>query len=72
MTRPNGYRQRITVQFKIDAQGKIVDVKARSQVKELELEAERVVNSLPQMIPGEQKGQKVGVIYSLPIVFEVE
>lgn len=65
--------QRISVQFKIDKTGNVVDVKARSLSNTLELETEaiRVVKLLPQMEPGEQKGEKVGVLYSLPIVFEI-
>lgn len=63
--------QRIAVQFKIDKTGKIVNVRARAPKPELEAEAIRVVQNLPQMLPGEQKGQKVGVLYSLPIVFDV-
>ena len=65
-------KQRISVQFKIDKTGNIVDVRARAPKRELEMEAIRVVQRLPQMEPGEQKGEKVGVIYSLPIVFEVK
>lgn len=65
-------RQRIAVQFKIDKTGNIVDVKARAPKPELETEAIRVVQKLPQMQPGEQDGKKVSVIYSLPIVFEVK
>jgi len=65
-------RQRIAVQFKIDKTGKVVDVRARAPKRELELEAVRVVKMLPQMIPGEQKGNKVGVLYSLPIIFNAE
>ncbi len=65
--------QRIATQFKIDKTGRVVDVTARSlsHTPELEAEAIRVVKLLPQMEPGEQKGVKVGVLYSLPIVFEV-
>ena len=65
--------QRIATQFKIDKTGRVVDVTARSlsHTPELEAEAIRVVKLLPQMEPGEQKGEKVGVLYSLPIVFEV-
>ncbi|SRX73384.1 M56 family metallopeptidase [Aequorivita antarctica] len=63
--------QRIAVQFKIDKSGNIVDVKARAPKPELETEAIRIIKKLPQMRPGEQKGQKVGVLYSLPIVFNV-
>lgn len=65
-------RQRIIVKFKIDKSGNIVDVRARAPRPELEAEAVRVIEKLPQMQPGEQKGQKVGVLYSLPIVFEVK
>ncbi len=62
---------RVIVQFKIDKNGEIVDVKARAPHPKLEVEAIRVINSLPKMIPGQQKGKDVGVMYSLPIVFDV-
>ena len=65
-------RQRIVVQFKIDKSGSIADVKAKAPKPELEAEAIRIVQKLPQMQPGEQDGKKVSVIYSLPIVFEVK
>jgi len=38
----------------------------------LENEALRVVNSLPVWTPGEQKGKKVAVYYTLPITFKLE
>ena len=62
---------RVVVQFKIDKNGEIVDVNARAPHPKLVEEAKRVVSSLPKMIPGQQKGKNVGVMYSLPIVFEV-
>lgn len=62
---------RVIVQFKIDKKGEIVDVKARAPHPKLKEEAIRVIKSIPQMIPGKQKGKAVGVMYSLPIVFEV-
>lgn len=65
-------RQRITVQFKIDKTGAVADIRARAPKPELETEAIRVVNLLPKMTPGEHRGEKVGVLYSLPIVFEVK
>ncbi|MAZ71847.1 MAG: blaR1 peptidase M56 family protein [Flavobacteriaceae bacterium] len=64
-------RQRISVQFKIDQTGNVVDVRARAPHPDLEVEAVRVVSNLPQMLPGEQDGKKVSVIYALPILFEV-
>ncbi|MEP2937382.1 MAG: energy transducer TonB [Gilvibacter sp.] len=65
-------RQRISVQFKIDKHGNVIDVRARAPHPRLEKEAIAVVGSLPQMIPGKQRGKPVGVLYSLPILFQVE
>jgi hypothetical protein len=62
---------RVYVQFKIDKTGKIVDVRARAPHPILQAEGERIINKLPTMKPGEQGGEKVGVIYSLPITFMV-
>lgn len=65
-------RQRISVQFKIDKNGKVVDVRARAPHPRLEKEAVEVVQSLPNMTPGKQRGKPVGVLYSLPIVFDIQ
>jgi protein TonB len=64
--------QRIFVQFKIDEKGKVANVQARAPHPSLEKEAIRVVQLLPDMIPGKQRGKPVGVLYSLPILFKVE
>jgi protein TonB len=64
--------QRIFVQFKIDENGKVVNVHARAPHPSLEKEAIRVVKLLPVMIPGKQRDKPVGVLYSLPILFKVE
>ena len=64
-------RQRINVIFKIDKEGHIIDVKSRAAHPALEGEAERVIKTLPQFIPGKQKGKAVVVPYSLPILFQV-
>jgi protein TonB len=65
-------RQRISVQFKIDKSGNVVDVRARAPHPKLEQEAISVVRQLPKMTPGKQRGKAVGVLYALPIVFEVQ
>ena len=65
-------RQRISVQFKIDKNGNVVDVRARAPHPRLEQEAIEVVKSLPKMVPGKQRGKPVGVLYALPILFQVE
>ena len=62
---------RIIVQFKIDQNGNIVEVRSRAPHPNLEQEAERVVKLLPKMTAGTQRGQPVDVTYSLPIVFKV-
>ncbi|WP_373058400.1 hypothetical protein [Zunongwangia sp. H14] len=70
---------RIVVQFKIDKTGKVTDVRSRAVTPGLEpearkmqqQEAERVISAIPKMNPGKQKGETVGVMYSLPIVFKI-
>lgn len=62
---------RVFVRFKIDTSGNVVEVESRGPAIEVEEEANRVISSLPKMIPGEHKGEKVNVLYSLPIVFQI-
>lgn len=64
--------QKIDVAFKIDNRGHITDVKTRAPHPKLDEEAERVINLLPVMTPGMQNDKKVGVIYNLPIKFQVQ
>lgn len=64
--------QKISVFFKIDKNGNIIDIKSRAPHPRLEKEAERVVNKLPKMQPGKQRGKPVRVPYYLPIKFQVE
>lgn len=65
-------RQRINVIFKIDRSGNVVGVRSRAPHPRLEKEAARVINLLPKMKPGKQRGKAVTVPYSLPIVFQVQ
>ena len=65
-------RQRISVLFKIDRQGNITGVRSRAPHPRLEKEAARVINLLPKMKPGKQRGKSVTVPYSLPIIFQVQ
>ena len=65
-------RQKIDVQFTIDKTGKVTDVKTRAPHPKLEKEAVRVINFIPEMTPGRQRDNNVGVIYNLPIIFQVQ
>ncbi|WP_299770064.1 M56 family metallopeptidase [uncultured Dokdonia sp.] len=62
---------KIFVAFKIDKNGDVVNVRVRAPHPDLEAEAKRVMKTLPQMQPGEQNGVPVGVLYSLPITFQI-
>lgn len=64
-------RARISIQFKIDTQGNVVDILSRAPNNILEEEAKRVISLIPKMQPGKQDGNTVNVMYSLPIIFEV-
>ena len=65
-------KQTISIQFKIDKKGDVVSVVSRAKDPKLQTEAARVINKLPKMTPGKQRGKPVGVIYALPIIFEVQ
>jgi len=67
-----GSIQRIFVIFKIDNKGNITNINARAPHIKLKEEAIRVIERLPTMTPGKQRGRPVGVSYGLPIVFKVE
>ncbi len=62
----------IDVMFTVDATGKVTDVKARAPHDKLEEEAKRVIDLLPDMIPGRQGNKNIGVIYSQRISFKIQ
>lgn len=65
-------RLKIDVQFKIDALGNVADIRTRAPRRELEKEAKRVTEKIPQMIPGKQRDKAVSVMYYLPIIFDIK
>ena len=65
-------KKRIYVQFEIGKNGEITNVRGRAPHPELEEKAVKMMEKLPTMIPGEYKGEKVGVKYTLPITFVVK
>lgn len=63
---------RISVEFRIDTNGDVTEVRAQGQHPKLEREAARVVSLIPKMIPGKQRNVPVGVIYNLPIRLNIQ
>lgn len=63
-------KQRIHTEFTIDKNGNVTNVKIRGPHQALEKEAKRVINFIPKMQPGLQRNLPVGVIYTLPIVYD--
>ena len=73
MAAANKIERRVIVQFIIDENGQVGDVKVvRSVNEELDAEAVRVVKSMPKFTPGRQDGKAVAVWYTLPISFKLQ
>ena len=69
----NGIQGIVHVQFAVDEEGRIPFAKVMKSVdKDLDAEALRVVKSMPQWIPGMQRGRKVKVLMNLPVVFRLK
>ncbi|MEM7382575.1 MAG: energy transducer TonB [Bacteroidota bacterium] len=64
-----GIKGRVFVHFEIDTKGFVRNIQKRGPDRMLEDEAERIIASLPQMQPGQQRGKPAKVGYSIPINF---
>ena len=68
----NGVEGKVTVNFVVDANGKIRNAKVVNGVDdELNAEALRVVESAPAWTPAKQNGQNVPVTCSIPVTFKI-
>lgn len=68
----DGIEGRVIVQFIIRPTGKIVDAKVvRGIAPSLDKEALRLINIMPNWIPGRQKGKAVNVRYTTWITFKL-
>lgn len=66
----NGIQGKVYVQFIIEKDGSITDIKIQKGIDpSLDKEALRVVETMPAWKPGKQRGQVVRVAYTLPIYF---
>jgi TonB family protein len=64
---------KVILQFIINAEGKVEKVSIlRGVCPSINKEAMRVVNSMPDWIPGELNGKKIAVYYTLPVSFKLE
>ncbi|MEN8816910.1 MAG: hypothetical protein ABF274_08590 [Nonlabens sp.] len=61
--------QKVSVRFTIDSSGNVADIETRANYKQYQDEAVRVLKLLPMFTSGQQRGNKIDVIYSLPIIF---
>ena len=69
----NGIEGMVVVQFVVKADGHVGDIKVvRSLDPYCDKEAIRVVQALPQWVPGKQNGRNVPVYYTLPIRFKLQ
>ena len=69
----NGIQGKVFVEFVVNKDGQIVDVKVLKGVdRSLDEEAVRVVKNMPAWTPGEQQGKKVRVSYRIPIAFTLK
>jgi len=66
-----GIQGKVYVQFIINVDGKITNIKSRGPDQLLEKEAERIIAALPQMTPGKQRGMPVKVPFSIPVTFKL-
>ena len=68
-----GIEGRVFVTFTVDKDGSVTGVKIVSGVdKHLDMEAFRVVRSIPKFKPGFQRGQPVRVQFTVPISFKLQ
>lgn len=72
MAAQNNIQGRVTVQFVVEKDGSIGEVKVvRGKDPDLDKEAVRVVKSMPKFTPGKMNGQAVRVWYTLPVNFKL-
>lgn len=73
MAQDAGISGTVYVNFVVDRDGKVKNAKiARGIHSACDKEALRVVNSMPDWIPGKQRGKKVKVSYNLPIKYTLK
>lgn len=72
IAKENGIQGRVFLQFTVNPDGTLTNVKVlRGVDSSLDKEAVRVVASSPKWVPGKQRDRAVKVIYNFPVVFQL-
>lgn len=72
IAKENGVQGRVTLQFTVNADGSVSNVKVlRGVDSSLDKEAVRVVSSSPKWKPGKQRDRAVKVTYTFPVIFQL-
>ena len=72
IAKENGVQGRVTLQFTVNADGTVSNVKVlRGVDSSLDKEAVRVVSSSPKWKPGKQRERAVKVTYTFPVIFQL-
>ncbi|MDP2162568.1 MAG: energy transducer TonB, partial [Flavobacterium sp.] len=67
-----GQSGRVFVNFIIEKDGSITIANLRGPYPVLEKEAARIINKIPKLTPGKQRGKAVRVPFSIPITFKLD
>lgn len=69
----NGIQGRVTVQFVIERDGRLTNIQVLGAPDHsLAAEAKRVVATSPRWTPGDNRGEPARVIFTLPLVFQLQ
>lgn len=72
IAKENGIQGRVTLQFTVETDGSVTNVKVlRGVDSSLDKEAVRVVSSSPKWAPGKQRDRAVKVTYTFPVIFQL-
>ena len=72
IAKENGVQGRVMLQFTVNADGSVSNVKVLRGVDDaLDKEAVRVVSSSPKWTPGKQRDRAVKVTYTFPVIFQL-
>ena len=72
IAKENGVSGRVMVQFTVNPNGSVSDVKVlRGVDPSLDREAVRVIQSSPKWTPGKQRDRAVKVTYQFPVIFQL-